>query len=76
MAKNLREVENPMIAPTVSLNSLPVRFCACGCREKIHLYNDSYIVIDNDFFADDRCVTDFYIKEAGGHRYDGGAIVS
>ncbi|OZB90092.1 hypothetical protein [Paenibacillus sp. XY044] len=76
MAKNLRDIENPMLAPVVPLNSLPVRFCTCGCRDQINIYHDEYIVIDGDFFSTDRCVSNFFIKEAGGHRYDGGAIIS
>ncbi|MNJ53939.1 hypothetical protein D3C77_493580 [compost metagenome] len=77
MAKRREEIENPILTPVITfrrpdsvVNETP---CKCGCRAKINCSMDDYIIIDGEFFADDYCVTDHYIKEAGGRRVYGGA---
>lgn len=47
--------------------------CKCGCGHEINRGLDSYIIIDDMLFWDDSCVTDHFIKDAGGRRVYGGA---
>jgi len=76
MAKIL---ENPILSPTqISTHKrfrspVPATICKCGCKCSIDTCSDSYIIIDGDLFLDDGCVTDYFIKEAGGRRVYGGA---
>lgn len=79
MAKNRREIENPiltLIEPHKRYrepNPKQENICKCGCKKEIAPGFDSYIIIDDMMFWSDECVTDYFIKEAGGRRVYGGA---
>ncbi|MGG3839694.1 hypothetical protein ABEV00_22065 [Paenibacillus thiaminolyticus] len=67
MPKYACELENPMALP-FSFSSGRMKLCSCGCGAEIDPGFDSHIIIDNWAFAEDSCVTDFFINECGGHR--------
>lgn len=79
MAKNLK-VDNPMLTPVIPLRRPSIEpaeksenMCSCGCGEYINRGMDSYIEIDDMIFDTDYCVTNYFIKAAGGRRVYGGA---
>jgi hypothetical protein len=82
MAKRKEEIENRIITPVIPLRrpsiDQPSRLVTTRCESEIcqdHIdtFNDDYIVIDDMLFCSDKCVTDFFIKSAGGRRVHGGA---
>lgn len=84
MAKHPKEIENRVLTPVIAFKrpestpeptqeSSNAVICKCGCGCKINTSMDSYVIIDGDLFLDDGCVTNHFIKEAGGRRVYGGA---
>lgn len=74
MAKRREDLENPMLTQIIPFRRPSNEtICKCGCNCEINKSMDSYIIIDGYYFAEDACVTDFFIKEAGGRRVYGGA---
>lgn len=74
MAKRKEDLENPMVVtPIFTHPSFRRNACKCGCGEVIDPGMDSYVEIDDMIFSSDYCVTNYFIKEAGGRRVYGGA---
>lgn len=80
MAKHPKEIENRLLTPIIPFKrpeptqeSSNAVICKCGCGCEINTSMDSYVIIDGDLFLDDGCVTNHFIKEAGGRRVYGGA---
>lgn len=77
MAKKIEDLRNPkptLVIPFKTPNAPESdNLCKCGCGQEINLGLDSYIIIDDMLFWDDSCVTDHFIKDAGGRRVYGGA---
>lgn len=63
------EIENPMVLPTHQPDvPITYRTCTCGCRTDIALGYDDHIVIDDEVFATEECVSEFFIHECGGQK--------
>jgi|AraplaMF_Col_mLB_1032019.scaffolds.fasta_scaffold124556_3 hypothetical protein len=67
MPKVACDIENPVILP-ISYPCARTKLCSCGCKAEITLGCENYIIIDDWIFAEDSCVTDFFINECGGQR--------
>lgn len=75
MAKHQRELENPILTSIYTFrqpNQPPRVTCKCGCGKEIDKQEDSYIIVDDNFFWDAEHVTDYFISQAGGRRVWGG----
>lgn len=81
MAKRKEDIENPIVMhvipfkrPTIEEAPKVVDGIRCpACGDRVYDQLDDYVIVDEMYFHDDHCVTDYFIKEAGGRRVHGGA---
>lgn len=87
MAKRREDIENPILTQIIPLRRPSIEEtskleerakreagvrCEC-CNERVYTMMDDHVIVDTMYFCDDHCVTDYFIKEAGGRRVYGGA---